>query len=274
MPSPQNKIWILTIPVVNFNPQSPLPTDVVYIKGQKELGEKTGYYHWQLVAYFSRAVRLKAVTGAFGTGIHAEPTRSQAAEQYVWKDDTAVDGTRFELGSKPIKRNSKTDWEMVWNSAVSGDFSSIPYNIRVNSYNNLQKIAKDNMTCPFIVRKAKLFVGVTGSGKSWRAWQEAGKDAYSKISTTKFWDGYKGQTNVVIDEFYGQIGLSHILTWLDNYPVVIETKGGAMPLQAECYWITSNIPVDKWYPLASSDQLQALKRRLEIVEFNQAFVPE
>jgi len=52
-------------------------------------------------------------------------------------------------------------------------------------------------------RTVFVFWGVTGSGKSHRAWSEAGVDAYSKCPRSKFWDGYQDQSNVVVDEFRG-----------------------------------------------------------------------
>ena len=76
----------------------------------------------------------------------------------------------------------------------------IPANIRVNSYNALCRIAKDNMVAEPMQRTVKVFWGKTGTGKSRRAWEEAGWDAYPKIPSTKFWDGYQDQPNIVIDD--------------------------------------------------------------------------
>jgi len=56
-----------------------------------------GFLHWQLVAAWPKTVRLAAVRKLFGH-FHAELTKSDKALDYVWKDDTAVAGTRFELG--------------------------------------------------------------------------------------------------------------------------------------------------------------------------------
>ncbi len=48
--------------------------------------------------------------------------------------------------------------------------------------------------------------GPPGSGKSMHAWAEGGPEAYwitKPNGPRAFWDGYDGQENVVIDEFYG-----------------------------------------------------------------------
>lgn len=175
--------------------------------------------------------------------------------------------TQFELGAVPFKRNHKPDWDAVWESAKRGRMDEIPANIRVNSYNALCRIAKDNMVAEPMQRTVKVFWGKTGTGKSRRAWEEAGWDAYPKIPSTKFWDGYQDQPNIVIDEFTGQIGIEHLLRWFDRYPVTVETKGSACVFRATRIWVTSNIDPRQWYPNAPEAQVEALMRRLEITHY-------
>lgn len=117
----QGIFWLLTIPHHEFLPY--LPPNTSWIKGQLECGE-SGYLHWQLMVAFSKKVSLNGVRTTFGP-FHAELSRSDAASEYVWKDDTSVQGTRFELGVKPIRRNSKIDWESVWECAKSGDIEQV-----------------------------------------------------------------------------------------------------------------------------------------------------
>jgi len=62
-----------------------------------------------------------------------------------------------------------------------------------------------------MVRTCWVYWGRTGTGKSRRAWDEAGVDAYPKDPRTKFWCGYFGQANVIIDEFRGGIDVAHLL---------------------------------------------------------------
>lgn len=88
----QARFWLLTIPHADFLPYKP-PT-VSYIRGQLERGGRTGYEHWQLCVAFNTKYRLRHVKQIFGESCHAEPSRSEAARQYVWKDDTAIRETR------------------------------------------------------------------------------------------------------------------------------------------------------------------------------------
>lgn len=119
-----------------------------------------------------------------------------------------------------------------------------------------------------------VYWGATGTGKTHRSWVESGLLAYPKDPNTKWWTGYTGQKHVIIDEFRGAINISHILRWLDRYPVYVETKGGSVPLQAERFWITSNLPPNLWYPDLDTNTLAALLRRLTVIELNEPFVPD
>lgn len=115
-------------------------------------------------------------------------------------------------------------------------------------------------------RKVTVFWGPTGTGKSRRAWEEAGLDAYPKDPRTKFWDGYDRQEHVVIDEFRGAIDVSHLLRWFDRYPVLVEVKGSSRVLVANRIWITSNLRPSHWFPELDEITLRALLRRLEVIE--------
>lgn len=71
---------------------------------------------------------------------------------------------------------------------------------------------------------------------------------------------------VIIDEFRGDIDVSHLLRWLDRYPVIVEIKGSSLPLVAERIYITSNLHPLAWYPNLDPLTQEALLRRLEINE--------
>jgi len=264
MPSPQGRYWILTVPHHCFVPF--LPVGIVWIKGQLELAA-SGFLHWQIVVAFSGTARLSRVRDTFGEA-HAELCRSSAADAYVWKDLTAVANTRFELGTKSLNRACQKDWDAIWESAKAGRLDDIPRDVLVRNYRTIKQIGVDYVQPTQMERTCSVFWGRTGLGKSKLAWEEAGFSAYPKSPSTKFWDGYRGQEHVVLDEFRGDIGVSHLLRWLDRYPVIVEIKGSACVLQAKKIWITSNLSPREWYPLVDEDTLNALLRRLNVVHFD------
>lgn len=262
----QARIWLGTIPYSEEYGLSDRLDQVQYAKGQREIGE-SGYEHWQLVVYFGKPVRLAAITKIFGTGTHWEPTKSSAAEEYVWKESTRVVGSQFEHGKKSMDRSSSKDWAAIKSAAQCGELESIPPDVFVRCYQQLRRIESDHLRPVAIERKVFCFWGITGSGKSRRAWDEAGFEAFPKDPRSKFWDGYRGHEHVVIDEFRGGIDISHVLRWLDRYPVVVEVKGSSTVLKAKTIWITSNLDPRLWYPDLDPETVNALLRRMEIKHF-------
>jgi len=246
---------------------------LAYCKGQREIGDG-GYEHWQVLAVFTRKVRLPQCKGCFCESAHCEPSRSVAADAYVWKEDTAVAGTRFELGAKPHRRNNKTDWSFVWTNAVSGNIDAIEPSIRVQHYRTLRTIKSDYAKPIPQVRECVVYWGPTGTGKSRRAWDEAGWGAYIKDPTNIWWDGYQDEENVIIDEYRGDIPINLLLQWLDRYPIRTQIKGSSNVLKVKKYWICSNLPPEKWYKFIDDATYQALARRLRVVEMSEEFVPE
>lgn len=258
----QGIFWMCTIPHEDFVPY-PHP-QCSWIRGQLELAE-SGFVHWQICLALRRKGSCNQMRGYFGERGHYELTRSERAAGYVWKEDTRVANTQFEFGTKPIQRNSPQDWEGIWDSAVRGDLNAIPHQIRVQSYRTLRAIAADYAKPIGMERTCVVFWGPTGSGKSRRAWEEAGMDAYPKDPNSKFWCGYNCQENVVIDEFRGRIDISHLLRWLDRYPTIVEIKGASVCLVARKIWITSNLSPEQWFPECDIMTVNALLRRLEVI---------
>lgn len=230
------------------------------------LGARIGYRHWQLIVNFNRAVRLGAVKSVFGRYCHAEPTRSKAADAYVWKEETSVEGTRFEFGRKRVNRGDSKDWDAIKDACKHGRLDDIPADVFVRCYNAIKRISVDNLKPVAVERNVFVFWGATGVGKSRRAWDEAGLEAYPKDPRSKFWDGYQNQRNVVIDEFRGGIDISHVLRWFDRYPVIVEVKGSSTVLAATSIWITSNLHPRMWYGELDAATFSALERRLTIFQ--------
>jgi len=253
------------------NGNEPNPPNEVHLNGKlvDDQVERPRYLHWQILVIFKRKLRLGGVKSIFGRTCHAEPGRSNAALEYVWKEDTRVDGTQFELGEIPLNRANSTDWDAIKRNAKRGRLDDIPGDIFVRNYGNLKRISVDYCEPVAVERTVKVYWGPTGVGKSHTAWAEAGIDAYPKDPRSKFWDGYRDQKHVVIDEFRGDIDVAHVLRWFDKYPVIVEVKGSSVVFKAERIWITSNLDPNLWYPTLDALTRDALMRRLEIVNMTE-----
>lgn len=112
------------------------------------------------------------------------------------------------------------------------------------------------------------FWGPTGTGKSRRARSESEKSVgrtYYK-PRGEWWDGYNGQENVVIDDFYGWIKYDEMLKICDRYPYRVPIKGGYENFVTKNIWITSNYPLEQVYRFLNYD-CSALRRRLNKEEY-------
>jgi len=87
--------------------------------------------------------------------------------------------------------------------------------------------------------------GPTGVGKS-RYAMEKYPGAYWK-SKDIWWNGYKGEQAVILDEFYGWLPWDTLLRLGDRYPLQTETKGGFIQFRSKVIIITTNAIPDRWY---------------------------
>lgn len=270
-PTQQARYWLITINDSNngtsWSPPATLDglySGVQWLTGQKEIGSETGRPHWQLFVSFKRAVRLAALRKCFGAGIHAEPSRSAAAEEYVQKDDTAVPGTRFSLGEKAFCRNSKTDWALAKAKAKQGLLDDVPPDVYIKYYRTLKSIAMDNMTKPAdLTSVAGIWIhGPPGTGKSHFARAQYGPDLYLKAQN-KWWDGYQGELNVLLDDLDTKVLGHYLKIWADKYAFMAECKGSSIQIRPKNFIITSNYSPEQLFddPVLA----QAIRRRFYFI---------
>lgn len=265
-PNPQGRYWMLVIPLEKYMPPATaeaLPDAVQWLKGQVEKGAG-GYLHWQMVCSTKKPSRMLALKAEFGYYAHLELTRSVAADAYVFKDETAVADTRFELGAKKLNRKNAADWDLIRQQAERGQFADIPSDVYIRSYSSLRRINIDALRPTHRgAQEVNVYWGVSGAGKTRRVFEEAGEVFYIKSSTTKWFDSYRGEANVIMDEFTGTMDIVHLLKWLDCYPLTVEVKGGQVVLASQKWWITSNVDPADWYrEKATPEQQVALRRRM------------
>ena len=111
------------------------------------------------------------------------------------------------------------------------------------------------------------FWGSTGTGKSLAASTSA-PDAYWKSANGKWWDGYEGQDDVIIDEYRADFcKFDELLRLFDRYPLKVEVKGGYVEFVSKRIFISCpKHPADVWDSLTEEDVSQFF-RRIEHIKF-------
>lgn len=109
------------------------------------------------------------------------------------------------------------------------------------------------------------YYGPPGTGKS-RTAREKFPDAYLK-SQNKWWDGYAGEKNIILDDMDTNVLGHYLKIWTDRYPCTGETKGGTVNLQHDVLVITSNYSIEELWPDDVHMQ-EALTRRFKVTHFN------
>lgn len=237
-----------------------------YLCGQLEKGD-SGTLHFQFYLHFSKQVYFTQLT-KINSKIHYIGVKvNNGADSYCLKEESRVEGP-FEFGVKPIHRNSRVDWDSVFINAKSGLFDNIPSDIKVRCYSNLKKIEKDNLICSDSsdVRGVWIY-GPSGSGKS-RLAREQYPNAYFKLAN-KWWDGYYGQKNVILDDFgkeHHVLGY-HLKIWADRYGCILETKGGASCSSFDSFIVTSQYSIEEIWK-DDKETIDALNRRFKKISLD------
>lgn len=157
-------------------------------------------------------------------------------------------------------------------AAKNGQYDLIPTDLRVRYYATWKKIRCEyggvGLTNLDPTTKHYWFVGVAGSGKS-RCARENFSNFFLKNACNKWWDGYDGEENVIIDDFdkkHGDYMSYYLKIWADIYPFNAEVKGSNTGcIRPKCVVVTSNwSPSEIW---SDDKDLQPILRRFRVTTF-------
>ena len=111
------------------------------------------------------------------------------------------------------------------------------------------------------------FHGSTGTGKSHAVYEAVGDaDLYVKPPGNSWFDGYRGQSTILLDDYRSSwFPFSYLLRLLDRYPLQVEVKGGYVQFRASVIYITCPKSPDVLYAdleVRSEGSLAQLLRRI------------
>lgn len=244
--------------------------DFKYLVYGRETGE-SGTPHLQGYIYFSNARVGRAVIKALPRGCYVAKRMAKNpgdAIEYCKKD-----GNFVELGDRPATQEEKGQrgkeaarWAIK--KARTGDLSAIEeeepglflqYGPRLESL-----FVPPNQ--PLDVLEHEWWVGPTGTGKSRLLW-ELYPDHYGK-RINKWWDGYKRQEVVAIEEWSPEAKLTaqSLKQWADHYPFQGEIKGGSMQgLRPRKIIVLSNYTIEQCFDRV--EDREPIMRRFRVIKF-------
>lgn len=239
---------------------------------QCEVAPETLTPHIQGYVYFKNLQTLAAVKAAVSPRAHFEPAAGTPQQNRIYCSKEG--GTRFyEMGDIPTK-GARNDLAVVAQMIKQGSTikdvaiehpdAFIKYSTGIIRLKALSDPKRNHKTEIF------WYYGPTGAGKSYRASVEAGPDAYYKMGGNRWWDGYDGHENVIIDDYRRDLcTFNELLRLLDRYPHRVEVKCASVEFVAKRIWITCPFaPREVWRndDGAEREDIGQLIRRIEHVE--------
>lgn len=232
-----------------------------------EIGGKKKTPHLQGYAELKKRTRWDTIRKWLGEN-HFQVRRGTQAEAIIYCKE---DGNWLEWG-KPKRAGERTDLHRVKQMGEDEGMRGVTRNI-----NQLQAIKVAEKYLEYNERKRTWkpcvvwIWGPTGTGKSRMARGILGDDVYCKNSGTKWWSGYDGHEDVIIDDFRDSWwSITEMLSLLDRYEKQIETKGGQRQFLAKNIVITSAYSPEECYK-NTGEAINQLLRRIDIIEH---LVPE
>lgn len=248
MATRQSKYWCFTVNNYTDDELTDLTllgetTDVDYLVIGKEVGDG-GTPHLQCYVEVPTRCRLSGIRRLVSSRAHFEPRKGTAlqAAEYCKKDGTFVE---FGGLSQP-QRGRRTDLEEIKEMLDSGSsmlsvaeqhFSQfLQYRRGFEAYASLRRP-------PALRADLKVYVlwGDTGVGKSRIVHHLFPEIGHVHDSSLQWFDGYNGQSRVLLDDFRGDGVKPHfLLKVLDIYPLQVPVKGSFVAWNPERIYITSN----------------------------------
>lgn len=256
-----------------WNAWEKLPEDTRYIVWQIEKCDKTDNIHIQGYIEFTRSVTPVVAQILMGTCAHMsirKGTRDEA-RNYCMKEDTRMEGPwelgKWEMGGQGSRNDLRNLKKIIDEGGHLLDCYEENFGSMVRFGRGIERYAflRRGKNKTYSPKTIEVFVGPTRTGKSRKARELLGENFYEKPDGQWF-DGYDGEENVLMDDFdWRKMDICLFLKVTDNYPCPVQVKQGFTYFTAKRIIITTNEPIESWYPNESPEHRQAIVARITAI---------
>jgi len=264
-----------------------------YIVFGQEVGEEKGTPHLQGYLEFENAHRGSALKKLFSGRIswrarlgtaHQASTYCKKGEQPTaeWNESKEFgpnfgkNAVVFEQGTMSAQ-GKRSDLNDVGQAVLAGEtmreIATTYPSTFIKYHKGIQALKQaadgifdfeDRTTKPKVVWRW----GATGVGKT-RTARDAHKSFYIKDGT-HWWDGYKQQEAIIIDDFDGKWPYRDLLRLLDYGPYQGQFKGGYVKINSPYIYITCEYPPETAFRNIEGDISQVLRRIDQVIHVEAA----
>lgn len=242
--------------------------NINYIIVGKEVAPSTGTPHLQGYAQLEKKKYFTTLT-KWLPGCHITPCNGSSQDNVNYCNK--IDNNPIEWGIlRTIARGrakQAADWNILLSHAETGDLDYIRENHPreyLIYFRTFKQIAVENLKPQAQVRSCYWLWGKPRVGKS-RYCHETWPNAYWK-NANKWWDGYKGEQAVVLDDLGTDHLSEYLKRWADRYKIIAEVKTSATALSYDTFVVTSNFHPDQLFLQVPEVTRQAIRERFVVVE--------
>ena len=250
--------------------------DVTRLQVSREWGED-GKEHlqckvtWRVAKRWSAMKKLihphhfeRSITTCFAYTVKLN--KADKPEIYI---DNRAPGQRNDLDKMKTMIDSGAADSDLWNEHFG---SMLRYDRGMNRYRDVINMNNQRSW----MTQGEWYWGATGTGKSHKAFTENPGAYVYPINDNGWWDNYKGEEIVIINEFRGQLMYSELLLLVDKWPHHVKRRCTTpYPFLAKKVVITSSRhPKDIYKQVCEEgDDYEQLERRFRIIQMTSLQTP-